>query len=58
MKIAILGSGSKGNSIYIESKSTKILVDAGFSGKIMKEKMERIGKNLEDIKEKIEPQQC
>ena len=50
MKIAVLGSGSKGNSIYIESKSSKILVDAGFSGKIIKEKMEKIGKNLDDIR--------
>ena len=50
MKIAILGSGSKGNSIYIESSNSKILVDAGFSGKIMKEKMDRIGENLDDIK--------
>ena len=50
MKIAVLGSGSKGNSIYIESKNSKILVDAGFSGKIIKEKMEKIGKNLDDIR--------
>lgn len=50
MKIAVLGSGSKGNSIYIESKNSKILIDAGFSGKIIKEKMEKIGKNLDDIK--------
>lgn len=31
MKITILGSGSKGNSTYIESSQTKILIDAGFS---------------------------
>ena len=46
MKIAILGSGSSGNSIYIESAKSKILIDAGFSGKVIKEKMEKIGKNL------------
>ena len=39
MKIAILGSGSSGNSIYIESAKSKILIDAGFSGKVIKEKM-------------------
>ncbi len=50
MKIAILGSGSSGNSIYIESAKSKILIDAGFSGKVIKEKMEKIGKNLDDIK--------
>lgn len=50
MKIAILGSGSSGNSIYIESKQSNILVDAGFSGKVIKEKMEKIGKNIDKIK--------
>lgn len=50
MKIAVLGSGSKGNSIYIESEKSKILVDAGFSGKIIKEKMDKIGKSIDEIK--------
>lgn len=50
MKLAILGSGSQGNSIYIESQKSKILIDAGFSGKIIKEKMDKIGKNLDDIR--------
>lgn len=50
MKIAVLGSGSSGNSIYIESQNSRILVDAGFSGKIIKEKMDRIGKNLDEVK--------
>lgn len=31
MKITILGSGSKGNSTYVETNETKILIDAGFS---------------------------
>lgn len=31
MKITILGSGSKGNSTYVETKETKILIDAGLS---------------------------
>lgn len=31
MKIVVLGSGSKGNSVYIETKKTKILIDAGLS---------------------------
>lgn len=31
MKITIIGSGSKGNCTYIETKNTKILIDAGFS---------------------------
>lgn len=31
MKIVIIGSGSKGNSTYIETKNAKILIDAGLS---------------------------
>ncbi|MCI5223187.1 MAG: MBL fold metallo-hydrolase, partial [Candidatus Electrothrix sp. AR4] len=33
MKFCVLGSGSKGNCTLIESESTTILIDAGFSGK-------------------------
>ena len=32
MKVATLGSGSRGNSILVESADTRVLVDAGFSG--------------------------
>ncbi len=49
MKISILGTGSSGNSIYIEDEKHKILVDAGFSGKQLKEKMEGIDRNIEDV---------
>lgn len=49
MKISVLGSGSSGNSIYIENNNNKILIDAGFSGKIIKEKMEKINRNLDEI---------
>ena len=31
MKIVVLGSGSKGNSVYIETKESKILIDAGLT---------------------------
>lgn len=33
MKFSVLGSGSKGNCTLVESGSTAILIDAGFSGK-------------------------
>jgi len=32
VSICMLGSGSKGNAIYISSGATQILIDAGFSG--------------------------
>ena len=31
MKVVVLGSGSKGNSTYIETKETKVLIDTGLS---------------------------
>lgn len=49
MKVSILGSGSSGNSIFIEVNNIKILIDAGFSGKKIKEKLEVIGEDLNDI---------
>ncbi len=33
MKVTILGSGSRGNAVLIESDGVRLLVDAGFSGK-------------------------
>lgn len=49
MKIAILGSGSSGNSIFIESNNYKILIDAGFSGKKLKDKLENIDVDISTI---------
>ncbi|MCF6094647.1 MBL fold metallo-hydrolase [Microaerobacter geothermalis] len=43
MKFSILASGSTGNSIYIESKETRVLVDAGLSGKQIEEALGKIG---------------
>ena len=42
MKIKIIASGSKGNSTFIESKNTRILIDAGVN-------FSRIKSTLEDI---------
>lgn len=33
MKVTVLGSGSRGNAILVESGEIRLLVDAGFSGK-------------------------
>ena len=33
MQFSVLGSGSRGNSVYIETGRTAILIDDGFSGK-------------------------
>lgn len=42
MKIVVLGSGSKGNSTFIDFGKRKILIDVGFSYKQIKEKLETI----------------
>jgi len=44
-----LASGSKGNCIYLGTKNTKILIDAGLSAKTIKAKLEEINVALEDI---------
>ena len=42
MKVRILSSGSKGNTTYIETENTKLLIDLGNSCKYVKEKLEGI----------------
>lgn len=49
MKFSVLGSGSKGNCIFIESGKTSILIDAGFSGKEIERRMQVIGKRMDDL---------
>lgn len=44
-----LYSGSSGNSIFIASEETKILVDAGLTGKSIISAMENIGERPEDL---------
>lgn len=46
MKFQIIASGSKGNMTYIETKETKILIDAGIS---LKEAKNRVSYPLEQI---------
>ena len=46
MRFSVLGSGSRGNSVYIESGRTGILIDAGFSGKEIATRLQSIGRDL------------
>ena len=50
MKFSVLGSGSKGNAIFVESGDTAILVDGGFSGKEIEARLARIGRDLSCLK--------
>jgi phosphoribosyl 1,2-cyclic phosphodiesterase len=49
MYFSVLGSGSKGNCVYIESDATAILVDAGFSGKEIEARLHSIGRSIEGL---------
>ena len=49
MKFCSLSSGSSGNCQYIEYKDTKIIIDAGLSGKKIEENLEKIGVKASDI---------
>jgi phosphoribosyl 1,2-cyclic phosphodiesterase len=49
MKLSVLASGSSGNSTFIESKESCILVDAGISSKAVINRLSAIGKGISDI---------
>lgn len=49
MQFTILGSGSNGNCAYLECGSTRLLIDAGFSAKQIRERLQQIGRQPEDL---------
>ncbi|MCH7563989.1 MAG: MBL fold metallo-hydrolase [Gemmatimonadetes bacterium] len=49
MKVAVLGSGSAGNSTLVEVGETRVLVDAGFSGKDLERRLAVLGLEPSDI---------
>ena len=49
MKVSVLSSGSKGNTTYIETDNTKILIDIGNTAKYVKEKLEDLGVSPNEI---------
>lgn len=49
MKVSVLSSGSKGNTTYIETENTKILIDAGNSSKYILQKLTEINVNPKEI---------
>lgn len=49
MKIVVLGSGSKGNSTFIDFGNIKILIDVGFSYKQIKERLSVINIDPKEI---------
>ncbi len=49
MRIAVLASGSKGNSAVVSAGRTRILVDAGLSCRELLRRMEMVGEDPEEI---------
>lgn len=49
MKICNLASGSEGNVTYIETEKHKILLDLGMTAKYIKDKLQELSVNIEDI---------
>lgn len=49
MKLSVLSSGSKGNTTYIETEETKILIDAGNSSKYIIDSLDELNVDIKDI---------
>jgi len=49
MKVCVLASGSSGNCIFVKSATTRILIDAGLSGRETAHRLELIGASLPSI---------
>lgn len=49
MKVCTLASGSSGNAVYIAADDTKLLIDAGLSGRAVVSRLEAIGVTGEDL---------
>ena len=49
LRLCVLGSGSKGNSIYIEGGGARVLVDAGLCGRELTSRLEAVGAQADDL---------
>lgn len=49
MEFCSLASGSSGNSQYMATEKTEVLIDAGLSGRYIHSALENIGKSLENL---------
>lgn len=49
VQFTILGSGSGGNCAYLETGETRLLIDAGFSGRQIRERLASIGRTPESL---------
>lgn len=53
MKVWMLGTGSRGNAVLVESGGGRILIDAGFPARVLEERLSRIGVAPESIEAQV-----
>jgi phosphoribosyl 1,2-cyclic phosphodiesterase len=49
VRFTILGSGSRGNCAYLETETTRLLIDAGFSARQIQQRLAQLGRTLERL---------
>jgi phosphoribosyl 1,2-cyclic phosphodiesterase len=49
VKFTILGSGSSGNCAYLETENSRVLIDAGFSPRQIRQRLATIGRTPENL---------
>src|SRR2546425_4455607 len=49
VRLTILGSGSAGNCAYVETDETRLLIDAGLSGRQIRHRLTAIGRAPENL---------
>lgn len=49
VKLCVLGSGSRGNSIYLETEKVRLLIDAGLSGRETERRLATMGASPKDL---------
>src|SRR4051794_9642482 len=49
VRVTILGSGSAGNCAYVETDQTRLLIDAGFSFRQIRQRLATIGRSPENL---------
>lgn len=49
LRVTVLGSGSRGNSVLVESQDTTILIDAGFNPRALTKRLALAGRRPEDV---------
>ena len=49
VRLAILGSGSSGNAVFVATERVRVLLDAGFSYRQISKRLAAIGEDAEQL---------